>query len=440
MNYSECLERLFKASASIKMHYDLSLMKALDRYLGYPATSFPCIHIAGSNGKGSVSTKIAHALMEAGYKVGLYTSPHLYTFRERIRCNSEPISEESVIQFLEPIFHAEAALNAPASFFELTTLLAFSYFRDSVDIAVIETGLGGRLDATNITEPLCTVITSISLEHSHILGDELEMIAAEKAGIIKAHTPLILGPKARYLSIEKRARELQAPLYISTGTAPFFDEENCLIAELVLKQLPLSVSQVAIEKGCRVRPACRFEQHEDMIFDVAHNPDAFVHLLRALHLFFPTKTLHFVVGFSADKDYKSCLELISAAAEHIHLVEAKSHRAAKLSTLAAVMEEIKMPYTLHLSVKEGIGQARTKAKEKEALLVIAGSFYLMADAKEAIGSYPTRDTLPLSDMTLFSTCSSLSTSESPLKKSSTSSTVGKPLSDPTLSYPSIIKT
>lgn len=409
MNYQECIEYLFERSASTKMHYDLKLMQALDALLGHPATSFPCIHIAGSNGKGSVATKTAHALMASGYRVGLYTSPHLYSFRERICCNEEPISEESVSLLLSPIFRAEAKLNARASFFELTTLLAFSYFRNNVDIAVIETGLGGRLDATNIIQPLCTVITSISREHSHILGEELEMIAAEKAGIIKPKIPLILGPHARFASIEQRARELEAPLYFSTKTSAFFDDENQGVAQLALRQLPLSLSQEAIEKGCAKRPACRFEQCGNIIFDVAHNPDAFVHLLNALHTFFPKRRLHFVVGFSADKDYKSCLELIAAAAHEVHLVEANSHRAAKLTDLAVAMEQIKIPYTLHLSVKEGVRQALNSALNKGALLIIAGSFYLMADAKEALDSYPTRDTLPLSDMTLVSSSSSLKT-------------------------------
>jgi dihydrofolate synthase / folylpolyglutamate synthase len=408
MNYQECIERLFERTASTKMHYDLHLMQALDHYLDAPSTRFPCIHVAGSNGKGSVATKIAHALMLSGYRVGLYTSPHLYTFRERILCNEEPIPEESVTQLLEPIFRAEKALNVALSFFELTTLLCFSYFRSHVDIAVIETGLGGRLDATNIIKPLSTIITSISREHSHILGDELERIAAEKAGIIKPKTPLILGPNARFRSIEKRAAELQAPLYFSTKTSSFFDEENSGVAEVALRHLPFSLSEEAIKEGCMRRPACRFEQCGDTIFDVAHNPDAFVHLLQALNTFFPKRRLHFVVGFSADKDYKSCLELIASVAEHIHLVEANSHRAAKLSLLAALMEQIKKPYTLHLSVKEGVGQARVCALQSGALLVVAGSFYLMADAKEAHSSYPTRDTLPLSDVTLVS-CSSLKT-------------------------------
>jgi dihydrofolate synthase/folylpolyglutamate synthase len=319
-----------------------------------------------------------------------------------------------------------------ASFFELTTLLAFSYFRDCVDVAVIETGLGGRLDATNLINPICTIITSISCEHTHILGEELEQIAAEKGGIIKPRVPLVLGPKARFASIETRAHALEAPLIFSDKVAAFYDVENSAIAELALRQLPLPICEEAIHKGCAIRPSCRFEVQDDVVFDVAHNPDAFAHLVQALQLFFPKKALRFVVGFSADKDYKHCLEMLSPVAEHIHLVQADSQRAATPEAVA--MEIKKTPYTLHASVQEGVRHAYTDAIANHALLVIAGSFYIMAAAKEALDLHsPTTDTLPLSDTILGSACSSLRTSASPIKKSSTSSGLGKPLSTPTLS-------
>lgn len=421
MNYAQCIERLFQASASIKMHDDLSLMRALDQLLGHPSQSFPTIHVAGSNGKGSVSLKIARALQAVGYRVGLYTSPHLYTFRERIQCNGVSIEEEAVVDYLAPIFLAEEELQVRASFFELTTLLAFSYFRDSVDIAVIETGLGGRLDATNLIHPVCTVITSISREHTSILGEELEQIAAEKAGIIKPRVPLILGPKARFASIEARARALEAPLLFSDKVGSFYDEENSAIAECVLRQL--DVPEEAMRQGCAMRPPCRFEVQDDVVFDVAHNPDAFEHLVRALQRFFPQRKLRFVVGFSSDKDYKQCLERIFPIAEHIHLVQADSLRAAPPEVLARCIKET--PYTLHASVQEGVGHARTAALASGALLVIAGSFYIMAAAKKALGSYALMvDTLPLSDAIQGS--SSLRTSASPIKKSSTSSGLGSP--------------
>jgi len=401
-DYTHCIESLFQKSASVGMHRDLKIARLLDKALGYPSASFRTIHIAGSNGKGSVSTKIAFALAQEGYRVGLYTSPHLFTFRERISINGQCISEEEVAQQLEQLFQLEKQCGISASFFELTTMLAFSYFRSrAVDIAVIETGLGGRLDATNIVHPISTVITSISREHAHILGDDLETIAAEKGGIIKENIPIVLGPKARFQAIYHRAKMMNAPLFLSKKISQFFDEENSSVAELALSHLPFTVLPEAIAKGIAVRPPCRFEKMGDVIFDAAHNPDAIFHLLQALHTFFPKRHARFLLGFSADKDYEFCLRLISDVATHIHLVQASSLRAAPLHALAGAMDEIKKPsYSLHDSVADGVKQAHDSALEKGELLVIAGSFYIMADAKEALGVYPPRDALDLNEKIL----------------------------------------
>jgi len=399
ISYTQYVERLFERSASVAMHQDLSHIQLLDKGFNHPSQSYPTIHVAGSNGKGSVSAKIAAALQQQGYNVGLYTSPHLFTFRERIAINGHCITEEAVIDGLQQIFQLEGTYGMRASFFELTTLLAFLYFRESaVDIAVIETGLGGRLDATNVIRPISTVITSISREHAHILGEDLEMIAAEKAGIIKENIPLVLGPKARYQSIYERAKTLHAPLYLSKKISQFFDEENSAVAELALQHLPLSLSPQAIAQGIAFRPSCRFEKRGDVIFDVAHNPDAIFHLLQALHTFFPKRHVRFLVGFSADKDYALCLKLISDVATHVHLVQASTPRAAALSDLAAAMEQIKeRAYSLHDTVIEGVLHAQRSALENGELLVIAGSFYIMADAKAALGVYPPRDSLDLNE-------------------------------------------
>lgn len=399
-DYTQCIEHLFQRSSRVAMHRDLSYMQLLESGLEHPSESYRTIHVAGSNGKGSVSLKIASALSAEGYRVGLYTSPHLFTFRERIAINGECISEEDVVQEMREIFTLEKKCGIEASFFELTTALAFQYFRRrNVDIAVIETGLGGRLDATNILRcPMATVITSISLEHVDILGEDLEAIAAEKAGIIKEGIPVIVGPKAHFQVIYKRAKMMGAPLFLSKKISQFFDEENSAVAELALNHLPFSVSPSSIAKGIAVRPACRFERMHDVIFDVAHNPDAIFHLLQALHTFFPKRHVRFLVGFSADKDYECALRLLSDVATHIHLVQAPTPRAAALHALASAMEEINMvPYTVHETVALGVEQAQKSASEKGELLVITGSFYIMLDAKEALGVYPPRDSLDLNE-------------------------------------------
>ena len=219
MNYQETIEYLFN-STPVFEHVGASAYKpglqtteALDEHFGHPHRQFKTIHVAGTNGKGSVSHTLAAMLQSAGYKVGLYTSPHLVDFRERIRINGECISKEYVVDFVEnerPFFEP-----LHPSFFELTTAMAFKYFAEQqVDIAVIEVGLGGRLDCTNIITPILSIITNISFDHTQFLGNTLEQIAMEKGGIIKQHIPAVIGevqPDTRSV-FERIAREKNAPL------------------------------------------------------------------------------------------------------------------------------------------------------------------------------------------------------------------------------------
>ena len=379
ISYEKTIESLYQAASS-----GLNNAKAFNQALGFPTASYATIHVAGSNGKGSVATKIAKGLELSGYRVGLYTSPHLFCFRERITINSQKISEEEVVRGMQKIF--SVGLNA--TFFEMATFLAFDYFREKeVDVAVIETGLGGRLDATNIVSPMLTVITSISREHTHILGEELEQIAFEKAGIIKEKVPVILGPKARFQAIHERAKELHSPLFISKQISYFYDEENQATAKLALSQLDpfFSVSPQAVHEALAVRPPCRFERVGEVIFDVAHNPEAIFYLLQALHTFFPKSKFRFLVGFSKDKEYDQCLDLIVPVAAHIHLVQAPTRRAATIEELKDALGNLdSSSYSSHLSIQEGVQEAYAKALAQGEILVVCGSFYIMADAKEAI--------------------------------------------------------
>lgn len=390
MTYSHLIDRLFQASSSLGVKNNLDNARALDQALCFPTSFYPTVHVAGSNGKGSVTTKIAKALELSGYRVGLYTSPHLFSFRERIAINGEPISEEAVIQGMEHIFSLDEKLKLNATFFELTTFLAFDYFRKSlVDIAIIETGLGGRLDATNVIHPLLTIITSISREHAHVLGDNIEQIAGEKAGILKENIPLILGPKARTQSIYNRAKELNCSVFASKKISYFFDEENSAVARLALEHLAFdfSIAPDALEQGLAFRPACRFERIGDAIFDVAHNPEAIFYLLQALHTFYPDSKFRFVVGFSKDKQYDLCLDLIADVATHIHLVQATSSRAATPEELkSALKNEDLVLSTPYFSIEEGVKEAYAEALAKGEVLVICGSFYIMSEAKGALNS------------------------------------------------------
>lgn len=386
MSYKKILDRLYQSTVATGMRLSLDHAQILDQALDFPTTSYPTIHIAGSNGKGSVANKIAKALELSGYCVGLYTSPHLFSFCERIVVDGQQISEEAVIEGMEKIFFLDQKLQLHATFFEMTTFLCFDYFRkEKVDIAVIETGLGGRLDATNIISPILTVITSISREHTHLLGKDLEKIAAEKAGIIKEKVPVILGPNARYQSIYKRAGALDSPVFVSKKISQFYDEENSAIAELCLNSLrplfPLKLE--AIQQGLASRPACRFEKMENVIFDVAHNPEAIFSLLRALQTFFPNGRFRFLVGFSKDKEYDQCLDLISKVATHMHLVQAAIPRAATPQELKAALKNKDPTFSSsHSSVKVGAKDAYAKAQKHDEILVICGSFYIMAEVKQ----------------------------------------------------------
>ena len=222
MNYSEALEFLFSQLPSYhrigKAAYtnDLKNIILLDNYFKNPHSRFLTVHVAGTNGKGSVSHMIASILQEAGYKTGLFTSPHLKDFRERIRVNGEMIPESNVITFVTE--HKNIISTVNPSFFEMTVAMAFNYFDEcKVDVAVIEVGLGGRLDSTNIINPVLSVITNIGHDHMDILGDTLEKIAFEKAGIIKEKIPIVISethPETENVFL-KKAGDLNAPIYFA---------------------------------------------------------------------------------------------------------------------------------------------------------------------------------------------------------------------------------
>ena len=358
----------------------LESAEALDRALGFPSLAYPVIHIAGSNGKGSVALKIAKALELSGYRVGLYTSPHLFSLQERIVIGQELIPEEVALEGIAKM----QALGA-RSFFESMTFVAFEFFKEKgVDVAVIETGLGGRFDATNVVQPILSIITSISREHTSLLGDQLEKIAQEKAGILKENIPVVLGPKARFQAIYEKGKQLNCPLYLSKKISHFFDEENSAIAELSLGALSthFTLMPSAIHEGIALRPPCRFEKINGVIFDVAHNPDAIFHLIQALHHFYPDRTFRFVAGFSKDKEFDLCLDHMAKVASMIHLVEAPSERAASVALLEKTLSSEKC--MKHASIQEGVSNALLAARLSGDQLVVCGSFYIMQEAKEAL--------------------------------------------------------
>lgn len=366
-------EELFKKRAKDR-RMDLEVVQTLCAHFGQPQLSYPTIHVAGTNGKGEVCAKIAAALESSGYRVGLFQSPHLKDFEERITINKEQIPRDYVMQKLSEV----RQMDLDPQFFECASLLAWTYFRDcQVDYAVIETGLGGRLDATNVIKPQLCVITSIGKDHQEILGESLEEIALEKAGIIKAKTPIVVGPGARLAPIVERATRLQAPLYFVKSPQHFY-EENVAIAKKACEVLGLS--HEAIEKGMKNSLPCRFERLENVIYDVAHNESGFAYLRALLDHYYPNQTFRFVIGLSKGKNYKGCLEAILAKIKAVYFVKAQTSFSEHPEILNKLFYSLsKKPSFLAESVESGIARAKADLNPEE-LLVVCGSFYIMQQA------------------------------------------------------------
>jgi dihydrofolate synthase/folylpolyglutamate synthase len=332
----------------------------------------------------------------------MYTSPHIACFRERILVNEQMISELDIEQLLTLLFAITEKENIPVTFFELTTLLAFKYFADNqVDIAVIETGLGGRLDATNILKPKLSVITSISLDHTELLGKTIEAITVEKAGIIKNRTPVVIGPSVYFSIIKSIADEQQSCIHQVLGDFETYDLENKAIAEAALQLL--NIPQQAIAQGIEAVPRCRFEifSHERLktllknnvapqalVMDVAHNPEGFKRLLKQLQTKFPKKPLFFVLGLSKSKDISACLNLLKGSAENFYLVEAANGRAAPVALLKRELQVLGVEDSVVFtedSIKSSVAFALAEAARKRGVVAVCGTFFIMAEARSALG-------------------------------------------------------
>lgn len=431
--YEFLLQRLYQVNRFTAVKLGIENMKQLNAAFGDPASRYPVVHIAGTNGKGSVAYKVAKALERSGYKTGLFVSPHVACFRERIQINGQLISEQQTCETLAEIFNISAQLRIPATFFEITTMLAFQHFaKERVDCVVLETGLGGRLDATNIVTPALSVITSIGMDHTRILGNTIEAIAREKAGIMKPHVPVVIGPTAPREILARHADALDAPLVQVPSESAFeddFNAENTAIAREAIVQLN-HVAERAAARGSELRvdlesrrvvsalesrPPCRFqvfhivrpnssERKVTIVLDVAHNPPAIERLTHLLRKRFPDSTYRFVCGFSADKDVHRVLSTIAMTCEHnasesdiqsrIHLVRASSPRAASLeeinSALAAAAPTSANalgPFASITSIEDGVNTAvaAARASPENEVVVVCGSVFLMAEARQALG-------------------------------------------------------
>ncbi|SFQ20875.1 bifunctional folylpolyglutamate synthase/dihydrofolate synthase [Parafilimonas terrae] len=399
---------------------DLTNTKQLCAALNNPQKKFKSIHIAGTNGKGSVSHILAAILQTAGYKTGLYTSPHLKDFRERIKVNGIMCTEEFIIDFTEKIKPQFERLEP--SFFEITVAMAFEYFaQQNVDVAVIETGLGGRLDSTNIILPELSIITNIGYDHTQILGDTLEKIAYEKAGIIKQNIPAIIGEVVDETRpvFQTAAKEKNAPLIFAQENfyvQDFNYENNHLKAEVVdvrkdehhtflldlpgiyqtknivtvleavhqlqlkgwqikLQHIQKALKQVKHLTGLHGRWE-KLKENPAVIVDVAHNAAGIKQLLEQLELESYTR-LHLIIGFVKDKDIESILSLLPVTANY-YFTKAQLPRALNEKMLAGLAAVHGLKGKYFEDVNAALSEAITRA-DKEDLVLICGSVFLVAE-------------------------------------------------------------
>lgn len=403
LNYTQTIEWLFsqlpmyQRAGKVAYKADLQNTIDLDNYLGNPHRSYKTIHIAGTNGKGSTSHMIASVLQEAGYKVGLYTSPHLKDFRERIRINGVMCSEQFVIQFVED--HKDFFKNHQLSFFEMTVGMAFQYFKEEqVDIAVIETGLGGRLDSTNIITPVIAAITNIDKDHTAILGNTYSQIAFEKAGIIKQNVPVVIGEHRGFLksrfreSAHKKNSSIhfidQRSKSLATDLKGDYQKANSRLAIKVLemlnerkhinittKMMETGLLQVAKTTGLRGRYQV-LDSEPKIIADTAHNVAGIRKVLKQVQNELYDR-LHIVLGMVNDKDAMSVIRSLPQTA-HYYIARPNIPRGMEVQVLAKFLDQGCLDYTVYNSVDEALRNSKMLASVED-LILITGSTFVVAE-------------------------------------------------------------
>ncbi len=402
MNYQETLDFLFQAlpmyqrvgKAAFKK--DLSNTIALCESLGNPQDKFKSIHIAGTNGKGSSSHMLSAILQASGLKVGLYTSPHLKNFTERIRTNGEEITREAVVSFVER--QKEAIESIQPSFFEMTVAMAFDHFaNEQVDIAVIEVGLGGRLDSTNVITPEVSLITNISYDHMEMLGDTLPLIAKEKAGIIKRGVPVVISESIAEINsvFESIANSNETPLHYAdqvedlpaTDLKGAYQSKNIqgvLKVVNVLRTQGWSIDDRSVEEGLQNVMSLtglkgRWQQLNNKpltICDTGHNKEAFEHIIDQLFSL-EFKQLHMVLGFVNDKNVEDLLRMIPETVS-LTFCQSSVPRAMSLDVLKSKAEALNIEANYIQQVNEAITTVSANAS-KDDLIFVGGSTFVVAE-------------------------------------------------------------
>lgn len=404
MNYKETLAWMFdqlpmyQTQGATAYRKDITNTVLLANHLGNPEKNLKCIHVAGTNGKGSSSHLLASVLMEAGYKVGLYTSPHLKDYRERIKINGTPISEEYVCEFIERnrTFFEENNL----SFFEMSVGLAFEYFqKEHTDVNIIETGMGGRLDATNIVTPLISVITNIGLDHTQFLGDTLDAIAFEKAGIIKPNIPVVIGeytPETKPVFLNK-ATETNSDIYFASeaitkdypcallGDYQIHNKKTVLqTLKVIQKKQLLSFTEIDIQNGFmnvieNTGLQGRWQQlgeNPKIICDTAHNKNGLEIVLNQIQKE-KFEQLHIVLGVVNDKKLEEILPLFPKKAKYYFCKPDISR-----GLDATILQQKASEYNLNGEVFHSVSEAKKNALQnagKNDFVYIGGSTFVVAE-------------------------------------------------------------
>lgn len=379
MNYETAIKTL-TSQGKFYINLGLDRISAILELLGNPQDNLKYFHVAGTNGKGSVCAILASILKEYGKKVGLYTSPHIFEYTERIKINGHEISKENFAHYVTEICEIADKNNIHLTEFEILTAIAFKYFSDEkVDVVVLETGLGGRFDATNVIKNnLCAIITHIDLDHTERLGNTKDKIAFEKAGIIKENCPVVTSEG--YEAIKDTADEKNSLLLF---TAPFADttnlalkgiyqQENLSLALAALNLVYPEIPQTIVDEGLKkVEHPFRFQFFEDknLIIDGAHNPNGIISLKESLDFYFPNKYRRYIFGCLKNKDYNKMIDYLFNQDDEIYFYHFNNKNSCTISEL---QEACKFPSKEFKTIKEFEYKENT-------LTIICGSFYMISE-------------------------------------------------------------
>lgn len=373
-NYNKAIE-LLTSQGKFYINLGLDRISAVLELLGNPQDKLKCIHVAGTNGKGSVCAIIAAILSKAGIKTGLYTSPHIFEYTERIQINGFNISKEDFAKYLFEICEIADKNNIHLTEFEILTAVMFKYFADNdVDVVVLETGLGGRFDATNVIKSnLCSIITHIDLDHTERLGNTKSKIAFEKAGIIKPDCPVFTCEG--YEEIKDKADECNSLFVMVT---PFEDtsnlslkgscqQENLSLALAAVRYLFPQISENLIQEALKdIKHPCRFQIcREDLIVDASHNPNGAAALRESLDFYYPDKPRCFVFGCLRNKDYKKMMEILFSKGDDIYFYHFNNKNSCSIKEL---QESCEFPSKIFTSLEQ---------LPQNSLKIICGSFYML---------------------------------------------------------------